>query len=85
MHPGSVKTDRHTFSGSLSWRFVADVNYGTLWLDEYSEGNLYSLSETIYDADSDAPVQAAANALPYLGSTVYDAAQDLLAAPDGVL
>jgi RHS repeat-associated protein len=68
--PGSAKNDRRSFS-STSWRFAGFVNYGTMWLDEYSEGVLYSLSETVYDADSDAPVQVDANALPKTKANPY--------------
>lgn len=39
-----------------SWRFQAYVNNGSLYLDEYSEGQLYSLSETLYATA--APTQA---------------------------
>jgi RHS repeat-associated protein len=34
--------------GSESWKFRERVNSGTLWLDAYFEGKLYTESETIY-------------------------------------
>ncbi len=48
--PGSVKSDRRSFS-IASWRFAGYVNYGAMWLDEYSEGVLYSLGSSEADTD----------------------------------
>jgi hypothetical protein len=48
-----------------AWHFRALTKVeGSLWLDEYSEGPIYTLSDTVYDADSDAPVSADPEALP---------------------
>ncbi|CAG1008547.1 hypothetical protein ANRL4_03903, partial [Anaerolineae bacterium] len=41
--------------GGRSWRFMTKVNNNTLWLDEYSEGRIYSVNDTLYATD--APVQ----------------------------
>jgi RHS repeat-associated protein len=36
---------------NLTWRFKAAASSGTLWLDEYMETKVYSLSETAFDVD----------------------------------
>jgi RHS repeat-associated protein len=45
----NMTTDCSQMSGK-DWRFRQNVYQGTVWLDSYSEGRLYSLSQMYYEA-----------------------------------
>ncbi|MEW5871106.1 MAG: hypothetical protein AB1894_17660 [Chloroflexota bacterium] len=47
--PGSAVEYRRSLPSGLSWRMRAEAYYGITWLDSYSEGELYSLSQTQYE------------------------------------
>jgi RHS repeat-associated protein len=60
----ALRKTRNMGAEAHCWRLMAQSRDGNLWLDSYSEGYLNTLSDTIYDADSDAPVGVDPNALP---------------------
>ena len=52
-----VQYDRTiTNDNGTAWRFMEKTYAGTIRLDEYSEGRVYTEQNTFYDNDSDAPV-----------------------------
>ena len=48
----------------ISWHSFAQAKNGTLLLDTYSEGLIYTLDMYFYDADLDAPIHEDQNSLP---------------------
>jgi RHS repeat-associated protein len=51
--PQNMKVFEEVVGGknNKQWRFLQKSYAGTVWLDEYSEGNTYTLSATEYDTD----------------------------------
>ncbi|MBN1427227.1 MAG: hypothetical protein JXB07_02505 [Anaerolineae bacterium] len=55
--PAQYAEHYRAFTGSewrdQNWQFMAQVKNATIWLDEYNESRLYSLNETLYEADTE--------------------------------
>ena len=69
---GTANEDLSSLGGG-AWRFESKVKSGVLWLDEYSEGQVYTLSETLYDEDCDTPVTPDPDELPErIPGTAYE-------------
>jgi YD repeat-containing protein len=62
--PSVVFRRTRSLGSGLCWRSMAQSMNGVLWLDAYSEGYLNTLSDSLYDADSNAPIGVDPTALP---------------------
>jgi RHS repeat-associated protein len=77
-NPSVANSYKQNLVPSALWHSFFKTKNGSLWLDAYSEGQIFNLNMYLYDADSDAPIPAEYNAKPkthddytYFELTIY--------------
>jgi YD repeat-containing protein len=64
-NPVTVNEYKLAMPTGLTWRFRNWAWSGTVFLDDYSEGRLYQVSEYVYPSDPSAPIQPNDTSLPH--------------------